>query len=278
MSALSNGLRKGGIALTDPVSVLNALHGSFSDAISVRSVPFGLAINSPFYDESGDTLAFYARESEEGLTLEDDGSFIPSLIASGIDVESGQRRFMLDQLLKDGGAYLDPESFEIKTPAFPSSSLGSASVRFLAALLRVRTLETMTREVVRSTFKEDAVTAIEKFLSSDFSIEEKTVLTEDLSDFPVDVVLRPKDSSKKSLGLFLVNSSTQLLEAELLRNEIEDQELSSALVSVALIEDARKIPVIGDKRYQRAVNRGLSTLFFRGDEKAAMAGLSRIAA
>ncbi|QNP81835.1 DUF1828 domain-containing protein [Agrobacterium tumefaciens] len=264
--------------MTDPGSVLNALHSSFTDAISVRSVPFGLAINSPFYDESGDSVAFYARESEEGLTLEDDGSFIPSLIASGIDVESGQRRFILDQLLKDGGAYLDPDTFEIKTPAFPSSSLGPASVRFLATLLRVKTLETMTREVVRSTFKEDAVSAIEKFLSDEFRIEEKTILTDDLSDFPADVVLRPRDPRKKALGLFLVNNSTQLLEADLLRHEIDNQHMSNVVKSVALIEDTKKIPLIGDKRYQRAVNRGLPTLFFRGDEKAAMAGLSRIAA
>ncbi|MCO5962328.1 DUF1828 domain-containing protein [Sinorhizobium meliloti] len=265
--------------MTDPHVVLDALHRSFSDAISVRPVPSGLAINSPFYDSSGDHLAFYARQTDEGLILEDDGSFLPHLMASGIDIQTGQRRQILDTMLSDAGAYWDPDTFEIKTQGLSEADIGLASVRFLSGLLRIRALELVTRETVRSTFKDDAVAAIQEHLSKHFSISERSSLAPDLSDYPADVVLIPRDNANlRRLGVFLVNSSTQFLEAELLHTEIERVQMQDTLSAVALIEDAKKISVIGDKRYQRAVNRGLSTRFFRGDERQAVQSFQKLAA
>lgn len=264
--------------MTDPHVVLDALHRSFSDAISVRAVPSGLAISSPFFDSSGDSLAFYASETDSGLVLEDDGFFLPHLIASGIDIRAGQRRQMLDTMLAESGAFWDEETYEIKTQPLKEGDIGLASVRFLSGLLRIRTLEHVTKEAVRSTFKEDAVAAIDRYLSPAFYISEKASVTPQLAEFPADVVLKPKDAAGRSLGIFLVNSSTQFLEAELLHNEIERVHLQDQASAVALIEDPKKITVVGDKRYQRAVNRGLPTRFFRGDEQQAVYSLRKLIA
>lgn len=265
--------------MTDPQIVLDALHRSFSDAISVRPVPSGLAINSPFFDNSGDNLAFYALQTDDGLILEDDGDFLPHLIASGIDIQSGQRKQMLDAMLAESGAFWDPNTYEIKTQPLTEGELGLASVRFLSGLLRIRSLEYVTRENIRSTFKEDAVAAIAQHLSSSFDISEKASLGADLADFPADVVLSPKAGQLgRRLGIFLVNSATQFLEAELLHTEIERVQKQDRVSAVALIEDAKKISTIGDRRYQRAVNRGLPTRFFRGDEEQAVFSLRRLAA
>lgn len=264
--------------MTDPQVVLDALHRSFSEAISVRPVPAGLAISSPFYDNSGDSLAFYASQTDMGLVLEDDGSFLPHLIASGIDIRTGQRKQMLDTMLSESGAFWDEETFEIKTQPLNESEIGLASVRFLSGLLRIRALEQVTREAVRSTFKDDAVAAIDRYLSPSFYVSEKSSVDADLDEFPADVVLRPKEGAGRSLGIFLVNSSTQFLEAELLHNEIERVQKHHDASAVALIEDPKKIAVIGDKRYQRAVNRGLPTRFFRGDEQQAVNSLRKLVA
>lgn len=265
--------------MTDTHVVLDALKRTFTDAISVRSVPSGLAINSPFYDNSGDHLAFYARDTDEGTVLEDDGSFLPHLIASGIDISSGQRRITLDTMLREAGAYWDPETFEIRTHGIAENNIGEASVRFLSGLLRIRALEFSTRENVRSTFKEDALAAVHEHLSGKFFITERDSLAPDLEEYPADIVLRPRHyPAKKSLGLFLVNGPTQFLEAELLHTEIERTQRQDWISAVALIEDLPKVTLIGEKRYQRAINRGLNTRFFRGDERQAITGLQKLAA
>ncbi|WP_160005331.1 DUF1828 domain-containing protein [Rhizobium sp. 18055] len=264
--------------MSDIATVKDSLHRSFSEAITVRPVAAGLAIRSPFFDGSGDHIAFYARDTDSGVVLEDDGDYLPHLIASGIDIETGQRRQLLDSLLADSGAYWDTETFEIRSQAVPVDRIGVASVRFLSALLRIRILESLTKETIRSSFKEDATSAIEKSLADMFEISEHKALTNELSEFPADIVLKPRHAGMHTIGLFLVNSSTQFLEAELLHTEIDRRQQEHFFKTVALIEDTKKLTVIGERRYQRAVNRGLNTRFFREDEIQAIAGLRKVAA
>ncbi|MCJ9673652.1 MULTISPECIES: DUF1828 domain-containing protein [unclassified Neorhizobium] len=264
--------------MSDAQSILSSLHRSFSDAISVRPVPAGVAINSPFFDGSGDHIAFYARDTEDGIILEDDGDFLPHLIASGIDIETGQRRQLLDNLLAEAGAYWDTETFEIRSHSIPLEHVGAASVRFLSGLLRIRTIESLTKENIRSTFKEDAIEAIRKSLSDTFEMAERSALEAELSEFPADIVLISRQTIGKKIGLFLVNSSTQFLEAELLHTEIERIRKENTLSTIALIEDTRKLSIIGERRFQRAINRGLQTRFFRDDELQAVNSLRKLAA
>ncbi|MDM9647899.1 DUF1828 domain-containing protein [Rhizobium sp. S163] len=263
--------------MSDLATVQESLHRSFGEAISVRPVAAGLAIRSPFFDGSGDHIAFYARDTENGVVLEDDGDYLPHLIASGIDIETGQRRQLLDSLLAESGAYWDADTFEIRSQEVPTERIGSASVRFLSGLLRIRTLESLTKETVRSTFKEDAASAVVKSLADMFDISERKPLTKELSEFPADIVLTPRDPGLRTIGLFLVNGPTQFLEAELLHTEIERRQQEKDLQAVALIEDNRKMALITERRYQRAVNRGLQTRFFREDETQAIAGLLKLA-
>ena len=85
------------------------LSRTFAEAVDVRAVPSGLAISAPFTDSSGDRLAFHARHGDNGYTFEDDGFFLSHLVASGIDIERGQRRQLLDAVLDGSGAYWAPD-------------------------------------------------------------------------------------------------------------------------------------------------------------------------
>lgn len=234
----------------------------------------GLAVRSPFGDKSGDKVTFYVRETGDGYQLEDDGSYLPHLLASGIDFERGQRRQLLDNILASSGAFWDTETLEIKSD--PVSNVGDGAINFLSALMRVRDLELLTKEVVRSTFRDDAIDAMSSVLDQQFTIETNASLSPKFSENPADVVLTPKSGGRK-LGVFLVNSPTPFVEAELLHSEIEREGLGRLFGSAALIEDMPKIQMIGSKRFQRAQNRGLPMPVFRGDENAAMLALSRAA-
>lgn len=264
--------------MTTPQELQKALHRSFTDAIAVRTVPCGYAISSPFYDNSGDTISFYAKDTDDGIVFEDDGAFLPHLIASGVDIETGQRRHLLDSILRDAGAYWDNDTFEIRSIPVDNRHAGLASAKFLSGLLRLKSLESLTRENIRSTFRDDATEAIELSLSDSFRIEMKAPLSRDLEEFPADIVLSPKSDLGRKLGLFLVTNATPLLEAELLHREIEKLGRERALGAVALIEDAEKISVIGSNRFQRAVNGGLPTRFFRGTEQEAISSFRKLSA
>lgn len=235
-------------------------------------MPMGLAVRSPFGDISGDNVTFYVRETGDGYQLEDDGSYLPHLVAAGIDIERGQRRQLLDNILASSGAFWDTETLEIKSR--PLTNVSDGAVNFLSALMRVRDLELLTKEIVRSTFREDAIEAISVALEQAFSIETNAPLSRQFSENPADVVLTPKGGGRK-LGVFLVNNPTPFVEAELLHSEIEKEDLQHQFGAAALIEDMQKIQMIGSRRFQRAQNRGLPMPVFRGDENAAMSALSR---
>lgn len=258
--------------MTSASGLKEVLTRTFLEAIDVRPVPMGLAVSSPFRDGSGDPVTFYVRETGDGFQLEDDGEYLSHLVASGIDIERGKRRQLLDSVLLNSGALWDPETFEIRTA--PVTDVAGSAVSFLAALIRVRDLELLSSDNIRSTFRDDAIAAIEEQLTESFVVERNSPLSADFSENPADLVLRPKGRGRQ-LGVFLVNSSTPFLEAELLHSEIERQQASGRFEAAALIEDFGKVTAIGTKRYQRAVNRGLPISIFRGDETASVRALAK---
>lgn len=142
--------------------------------------------------------------------------------------------------------------------------------------MRVRDIELLTKDVIRSTFKEDATKAILEKFGGSHHVLERTAIAPAYAEYPADIVLGTPGNEIKKTAIFLVNTSTQFVEAELLHAEIEKQSEQWHYSTVALIEDAEKLNTIGLRRIQRAINRGLSMPIFRGDEAAAMAAIGRI--
>ena len=265
--------------MTNAETIKRQLSRSFCEEISVRHVPSGLAISFPFTDSSGDRISFYVKDNDQVISFEDDGDYLSHLAASGIDFDKGQRGQLLTSVLNQYDAYWDNDTYEIKSNSIAKDNAGDQAVKFVSALLRVRDVELLTKDFIRSTFKEDATQAIhERFDQSKILvIEERAAIAKEFSDYPADVVVHNKINGK-SLAVFLVNNATQFLEAEILHSEIERSNFRQKFGSVALIEDIDKINgSIGAKRYQRAINRGLPTAFFRGDEDAAMARIATLA-
>lgn len=259
--------------MTATETLKGLLSRTFAEAVEVRAVPSGLAISAPFTDSSGDRISFYARSGDDGYTFEDDGFFLSHLVASGIDIERGQRRQLLDSVLEGSGAYWDTDTLEIRSR--PSPNVGTSAIMFMSALMRLRDIELLTKDVIRSTFKEDATIATEEVLGESFTIESGKPLAAEFADIPPDIVVTPKRPGLRRAGVFFVNSSTPFVEAEMLHMEIEKAKADGDFASIALIEDTGKLQMIGMRRFQRAHNRGLETPIFRGDEKAAMAAIGR---
>ena len=141
-------------------TLTRALCSTFCEAITVNPVPCGFAVSAAFTDASGDRIAFYVVAEGDSYRLEDDGEYLARLVALGVDIERGQRQQLLQSVLETAGAFWDRDTYEIKTGTFDGAELTARMVRFLSALIRIRDLELLTRDFVRSTFREDATTAI----------------------------------------------------------------------------------------------------------------------
>lgn len=258
-----------------PEELKRTICSSFCGALSVTPLASGYAVSSPFEDGSGDRLSFYLLPSPDGFIIEDDGGYLADLIAKDIPIDQGQRGNMLDAILSQGGAYWDRETFEIKTPSFSAADTPRRVLDFLSAMIRVRDLEMITRDVVRSTFREDATALISKAFGTLADIEEGQPIKAELSEFPADLVIRPGHNAPKakSGAIYFASTNDKLNEALLLKLESE-RLLSPEFEVVALLED-HDFKGVSRKRFQRAQNRDLAMPIFRGDEIAAMQQIGR---
>jgi len=260
--------------MTTAENLEKSLCATFCAAITVNPVPCGFAVSAGFADPSGDRIGFYVIADGENYHLEDDGEYLAQLLALGIDIERGQRQQLLDSVLQTAGAAWDHDTYEIKTGAFEARELAMRMVQFLSALMRVRDMELLTHDFVRSTFREDATAAIMERFNEVAIIDERKPVSTKFPDYLPDLVIRPKLDGKTT-AVFLASNPVPFQEAELLRAEIEKEGRQDETTVVALIEDTEKINVISPRRFQRAINRGLSVSIFRGDEPAAMSAIAR---
>ena len=247
------------------------LCSAFCAGFEVHPVASGYAISSLFMDRSGDPVSFYLGAGDSGYRLEDDGEYLSRLVASGADIERGRGQ-LLDAILGSGLAHWDRDSFEIRTGSFPEAEIPQRVAAFLSALLRARDLELLTREFVRSTFKEDAMQAIIERFESVANIEEDAPVHKDFADFPSDAIIKPKAEGRPG-AIYFVNNNEKLGEALLLQQEARLKQRIDFSV-IALIEEP-EMALISRRKFQRAQNRDLTMPIFRGDEEAALEQIAR---
>ena len=241
----------------------------------MQEVPAGLAISAMFEDDLGDRVGAYLIRDAETSFLADDGSFLAELDAMGIDVRVGSRAQFLERVLAPAGAFVDPETLEIRTPALEEDPSPGRVIEFLSALARVHDVKYWTQERVRSTFQEDATAALTKRFLGLATVHRNAVVDDRLSDFPADLVIRPQDAAHHNvIAVYLAQSLLKLDEALLLWHEARSHAMTRVRVA-ALVEDPATFPV-QSRKAQRAFNRIDATAFYRQDEAAAVERVARV--
>lgn len=252
----------------DSSRLQQSLCRSFCQAITVTTVPTGYAVSTAFEDNSGDRLTFYISENPDGYVIEDDGDYLATLVARDIPITEGTRGQLLTSILEENGLYWDRDTYEIKSKLFEGQRIGENALAFLSALIRVRDLELLTREAIRSTFREDFVRELDTRAGHLVKIEEDTIVDRDFSEFPADLVVRPTEPGLKPAAVYLVNNNDKLNEALL---AWQDRNLNNRddFTIVGVVEDP-EMKGISRRRFQRAQNRRLPMPIFRGDEDSAI--------
>ena len=259
--------------MIEPEQLKINLCRSFCSDISVRAVPVGLAVSTLFSDSSGDRLGFFVIEGPDGLRIEDDGDYLSDLVALGVPIDTGTRGQLLSAILAEGNAYWDRDTWEIQTNSFPEDEISSRLISFISSLIRVRDLELLTRENVKSTFREDAISALKTVYGDQIEIDENSAIDDSYSEFPVDIIVRSRENFNNLGAIYLASSNDKLNEALLFKLELE-QRYNKETKVFALIEEP-DMRQISRRVFQRAQNRALSMPIFRGDENAAMAFVGR---
>lgn len=244
---------------------------AFCDDLKVQPVPAGLAVTTVFAAADGDHVGFYVVNEGGLFRIEDDGTTLPYLEASGIDFCSGTRGEALSELLGEYGVHIDETSQEFYIAQLQEDAVPAAALKFVAFSLRVRDFMLMTEFRVATTFREDAASLLKQAVDGKARFEENQAITSSLSDFPADFVLRAP--RRAPVGVYLGISDNRILEALFMQMRAL-HEVRDPCQIIALLEKGRGISA---KVRQQAMNRLDAVTEFRGDEVAAVQRIARAA-
>ncbi|MEO9781727.1 MAG: DUF1828 domain-containing protein [Sedimentitalea sp.] len=243
---------------------------AFCDGLVVREVPVGFSISTPVTWFSGDRISFYARIEGERARLEDSGSLLFGLEGQGVDFSSENRREILSGLLSDHGVDLSEEDGLFCTNWVPKVELATLALPFLTFLARVQDLLFLNREVVRSTFKEDLISALEdKFQEDRVSLSE--ALIPSLPHYTVDIVVR--SASGKIAAVFPATNDVNVLRAVLFSMEVQKHEATD-IVPFLIYENLDKGAITQQSR-EIAFNSDLTPAVWSGGREEVMQKVSR---
>lgn len=236
---------------------------AFCGGLTVRSVPAGLAVSTPFSSADGDRIAFYVSRDGKSYRIEDDGLMLPTLEASGVDFRSGTRGSALRELRAEYGVSINEDDKEFFISNLSEDAIPAAALKFVAFCLRVRDFMLMTEYRVATTFREDAKRILAEVLGSSATIEENAAVAPNLTEFPADFVL--KAPNRAPVGVFLGMSDNRILEALFLHMRAR-HEVKVNCGIVALLESGHSISA---RVRQQAANRLDAVTEFKGDEMSA---------
>lgn len=245
---------------------------AFCDAITVKDVPIGLAVSTTFRRADGDAVGFYIVRDKLhfGLSrLEDDGTTVPYLEASGVDFETQTRANAFQELLSEYNAEFDAEEQVIRTNAMRDDELPRAAMKFVALLLRLPDFLLLRQEHIESVFKEDAAKRIKEAVAGRAGIEEGEPVSSRLREVTPDLVLRVE--GRTPVAVFLANTSQRVNDAIFLQMAAL-YEAKQAISVIALLE--RETSISRELR-QRAANRLATVPVYTGDEEAAIQRIER---
>ena len=175
---------------------------AFCSSITINPVPCGYAVSTFLGDRSGDLIVCYIVKDKDGYRIEDDGEYLSRLIGSGIAVDQGMREKLLDDVLGQSQSSWDRNTFIIRSSSLQDDEIGRGLIQFVSSLARVHDLELMKHEVVRSTFREDAIAALEERFGEETNFAENEPVDDQFSEFPSDLIILPKRQEGTKKGAF----------------------------------------------------------------------------
>ncbi len=245
---------------------------AFCNEVSVREVPAGLVISTPFRRSDGDAIGFYVTRTDSlpgMMRLEDDGETIPYLEACGVDLETQTRAKAFESIMMEHEAYYDKDEAIIHTQYMRETDVPRAALRFVALMLRLSDFILLSQEHVESSFREDAVKRIREVIGDRAAISEAEPVSPKLAEVTPDLVIR--GPGRTPVAVFLGQTVLRVYDAVLLQMAAL-YEAKEPLAVIALLEAESSV---SREMRQRAANRLAAVPVYKGDEVAAIQRIER---
>tara|TARA_R110002110_G_scaffold3305_4_gene16858 strand:- start:2824 stop:3537 length:714 start_codon:yes stop_codon:yes gene_type:complete len=234
-------------------------------------VPVGYAVATPVAWFSGDQITFYVRIEGDMARLEDSGTLLLELESQGLDLTSESRREALSDIMGAHCVTLDEEDCLFLSEWVPVDNVASLVPEFLAFLTRSQDLTLLSRDRVRSTFREDLAEALQEGFGDSATITFSEPLIADLPQYRVDIVVRHKNG--KIAAVFPATSDATVLRAVLFSVEMERHNITG--IVPFLVYESMKQGAVTNQSREIATNADLEFGVWSGGSDAVVGKVQR---
>jgi len=138
--------------INDIQALLDSYSAWLKDRTKIREVEDYVEITTPYLDRHNDYLQIYAKNTNDGFVLTDDGYILDDLELSGCKIDSPKRKSMLHAILNGQGVKENEGALEIKVT---QNNFSLKKHSLVQAMLTVNDLFYLATPIVTNLFNDD---------------------------------------------------------------------------------------------------------------------------
>jgi len=138
--------------INDIQALLDSYSAWLKDQTKIREVEDYVEITTPYLDRHNDYLQIYAKNTNDGFVLTDDGYILDDLELSGCKIDSPKRKSVLHAILNGQGVKENEGALEIKAT---QNNFSLKKHSLVQAMLTVNDLFYLATPIVTNLFNDD---------------------------------------------------------------------------------------------------------------------------
>ncbi|MCZ4262887.1 MULTISPECIES: DUF1828 domain-containing protein [Limimaricola] len=245
---------------------------AFCEGLSVREIPLGYAIKTPFSWLHGEPLVVFGERSDGLVRMRDGGDTLALLEDVAGDLTTDTKMDAMRQLATEHGIAFDEENSLFLSDWTDEADLGSAAVRFMSFLNRIQDLAFLSRDRISNAFREELTEAIKERFGSQFHVGEREALSKDHKEYTADIIIR---DAKIQAAVYAATSEVNVLEA-LLTEQVFRDDYEVKTVPVVVFEDFMQSKVKPKTRRRAMNSSGIEIADWAGGADEVLAKISQI--
>lgn len=246
---------------------------AFCEGLSVREIPLGYAIKTPFTWLRGEPLVVFGEKSDGLVRIRDAGDTLAMLEDVAGDLTSETKLDAMRQLASEHGVFFDEEKALFLSEWTEEANLGNSAIRFMAFLNRIQDLSFLSREKVSSAFREELTAAIRERFEGQFHVGVREALSKDHKEYTADIIIK---SAQMQAAIYAATSEVNALEA-LLAGQVLAGNHEPKTVPIIVYEDMFSNNKVSARTKRRVANSPtLQTADWAGGSDDVIEKVSRI--
>lgn len=215
------------------MTVQRTICTAFCDGLSVREIPLGFAIKTPFTWLHGEPLVVYGERSNGMVRMRDAGDTLALLEEVAGDLTTETKVDSIRNIALAHGVTFDEDNSLFLSDWTNDENLGNAAIRFMSFLNRLQDLALLSRERVSNAFREDLTEALLDRFNERFQVDIRGSISPQHKEYTADVIIR---NARIQAAIYAATSEVNVLEA-LLTEQVFSQDIHVKTVPVVVFEN-----------------------------------------